>query len=49
MLALVGRDEPVVKRTAEQIRADKERLEEALRKKPQPNPKMKAEDGKVPV
>lgn len=49
MLALVGRNEPVVKRTAEQIRADKERLEEALRKKPQPKPKIRAEDGKVPV
>jgi ArsR family transcriptional regulator len=30
MLKLVGRDEPVVKRTPEQIRADKERLAKAL-------------------
>jgi len=49
MLALVGRNEPVRKRTAEEIRADKKRLEEALLKKPQPKPKKRAEDGKVPV
>jgi DNA-binding transcriptional ArsR family regulator len=49
VLTLVGRNEPVVKRTAEEIRADKERLEEALRQKPQPKPKKRAEDGKVPV
>lgn len=49
MLALAGRDEPVVKRTAEEIRADRERLEEALRKKTQTKPRKKAEGGKVPV
>jgi ArsR family transcriptional regulator, arsenate/arsenite/antimonite-responsive transcriptional repressor len=49
MLALVGRDEPVVKRSAEEIRADKERLEEALRKKPQAKPGKKAEAAKEPV
>lgn len=47
MLALVGRDEPVVKRTAEEIRADKERLEEALRKKSQPKSRKKADSAKV--
>ena len=30
MLALVGRDDPVVKRSAEEIQADKERLAKAL-------------------
>lgn len=35
MLALVGRDEPAIKRTPAEIRADKERLENALQKKPQ--------------
>lgn len=49
MLALVGRDEPVVKRSAEEIRADKERLEEALRKKPQAKPAKKAEGAREPV
>jgi ArsR family transcriptional regulator, arsenate/arsenite/antimonite-responsive transcriptional repressor len=49
MLALVGRDEPVVKRTAEEIRADKDRLEEALRKKSEAKPKKKVEGAKVPV
>lgn len=39
MLVLVGRDEPVVKRTPEEIRADKERLERALQKEPQPKPR----------
>ena len=48
MLALVGRNEPVMRRTAEEIRADKERLEEALRKKPQTKAKKKAEGAKVP-
>jgi ArsR family transcriptional regulator len=33
MLALVERDEPVVKRTAEEIQADKERLAKALAQK----------------
>jgi ArsR family transcriptional regulator len=32
MLALVGRDDPVVKRTPEEIQADKERLASALGK-----------------
>lgn len=32
LLRLVGRDEPVVKRTPEEIRADKERLAGALRR-----------------
>lgn len=36
LLALVGRDEPVVKRTAEEIRTDKERLEQALQRKRRP-------------
>lgn len=49
MLALVGRDEPVVKRTAEEIRADKERLEDAMRKKPQLKPRKRTETAKVPV
>ncbi len=39
MLVLVGRDEPVVKRTPEEIRADKERLENALQKQPQSKPR----------
>jgi ArsR family transcriptional regulator len=43
MLVLVGRDEPVVKRTPEEIRADKERLESALQRKPQPKPRKRAE------
>jgi len=33
MLALVERDEPIVKRTPEQIQADKQRLEKALAQK----------------
>lgn len=33
MLALVGRDDPVVKRTAEEIQADKQRLASALAKR----------------
>jgi DNA-binding transcriptional ArsR family regulator len=33
MLALVERDEPIIKRTPEQIQADKERLEKALARK----------------
>jgi len=35
MLALVERDEPIVKRTPEQIQADKERLAKALGRKGQ--------------
>jgi ArsR family transcriptional regulator, arsenate/arsenite/antimonite-responsive transcriptional repressor len=42
MLALVGRDEPVVKRTPAEIRANKERLENALQKKTQPKPRKSA-------
>ena len=49
MLALVGRDEPVVKRTAEEVRADKKRLEEALRKQGQAKPRKKAEGAEVPL
>jgi ArsR family transcriptional regulator len=33
MLALVERDEPIIKRTPEQIQADKQRLEKALAQK----------------
>ncbi len=47
MLALVGRNEPVVKRTAEEIRADKERLENALQKKSQPKPRKRGLGAKV--
>jgi ArsR family transcriptional regulator len=36
MLRLVGREEPVVKRSAEEIRADKERLAKALAQKSKP-------------
>ncbi|HVC99320.1 MAG TPA: metalloregulator ArsR/SmtB family transcription factor [Pirellulales bacterium] len=36
MLALVGREEPAVKRTPDEIRVDKERLNNSLQRKPQP-------------
>ena len=39
MLALVGRDDPVVKRTPEEIQADKERLAKALASQGSPEPK----------
>jgi ArsR family transcriptional regulator len=39
LLALVGRDEPVVKRTPEEIRADKARLARAVKTRSRANPK----------
>jgi DNA-binding transcriptional ArsR family regulator len=43
MLALVGRGDPVVKRTPEEIQADKERLAKALKASPnQPSKRRKA-------
>ena len=36
MLALVGRNDPVVKRTPEEIQADKDRLARALARTPAP-------------
>ena len=49
MLALVGRDEPVMKRTAADIRVNKDRLAEVLRKMPLGKPRKKAEGAKVPA
>ena len=48
MLALVGRNEPVVKRTPEEIRADKERLDKALQRKPSTNVSKQSRGMKVP-
>ena len=42
MLALVERDEPVIKRTPEQIEADKQRLAKALAQKGRPKPQSRS-------
>ena len=42
MLALVERDEPVIKRTPEQIEADKQRLAKALAQKGRPKPQARS-------
>jgi len=42
MLALVERDEPVIKRTPEQIQADKMRLAKALEHKRRPKPQRRS-------
>ena len=47
MLAVVGRDEPVVKRTAEEIRLDKERLEKSLQRKPRAKASKRTQGTKV--
>jgi ArsR family transcriptional regulator len=41
MLALVGRDDPVVQRTPEEIQADKQRLDRALARSPEAAPAAK--------
>ena len=42
MLALVGRNETVVKRSAEEIKADKQRLAKALQKRSKPTSRPRA-------
>jgi len=49
MLALVGRDEPVVKRTPEEIRLDKERLAKSLERKAGPKAGKRRRGSKVSV
>lgn len=49
MLALVQRDEPVIKRTPEEIQADKERLATALERTSKPKAKTRSAGKKVPA
>lgn len=48
MLALVERNEPIVKRTPEEIQADKERLAKVRERKAQPSARTRAARNRVP-
>lgn len=48
MLQLVQRDEPIVKRSSEEIQRDKERLAKALEKQAKPKPRARGGARKVP-
>jgi ArsR family transcriptional regulator len=48
LLKLLGRDEPIVRRTPAEIRADKERLAQAMDRRQKPPKKKRAAHRKVP-